>query len=187
MLFVCTVVGFITPVNDANADLVYRLEIFTGFDSPGWTLIGFRMTTDGTFGAIDASNITDWNIEFTSPYGTRRLTPMNSSAFHVGSNLNATATELKLGLRDSNGFGSVSIVTQSPNWYVTWSGATPDQPARLTLGEVFAPDPSSSTEMAPPGTDSVTFATRIPEPVSTTLLLCSFLIRYGIRRDDRIG
>ena len=155
LVFVCAILCFIAGTKDADADLEYRFESFSGFD-PGWSFDGGFIEISGGFvGELTPGNvvlppapasvIANYSVAFTSPLngGTQyTLTPTNSSLFYFdqpAGNAAVSTTSIEFpgpvdafeGLAIIAGFQAITIFSgfveliENPNIRTGISFATP--------------------------------------------------------------
>src|SRR5436190_1551865 len=91
----------------ADASIVYTAPGTAVGSTGSYTL---SITTDGTIGAIQPVNITDFSILISDSHGSITLTPGNAQVGSAGVNLTASSSALTF---DFSGFGYVAF--QNPN------------------------------------------------------------------------
>jgi hypothetical protein len=143
------------------------------------------ITTDGSLGVLDSSQITDWelSIDDGEGHGAMVLSPANSVVFIWGGLFSASALDLSFDFTGSNG----GVLFQSPgigggeNWwclegvasYCTLGGAG-ESVNRLGSGLHITGDNSSPIGLAGP-------PAAVPEPPPWALLLPAWLALSALR------
>jgi len=141
------------------------------------------VTTDNTIGALNAANLTAWNILVSDGANSFTLTESNSAIGMSGSNLSATATDLLFNFSSSGYFFFQNPFAGSGGPYFCWQGngcfdfgggaiglnpvdGSPDQLTRLQGTLVVA-----------------SVAGGVPEPATWAMMLLGFgAIGLAVRR-----
>jgi PEP-CTERM motif-containing protein len=169
----------------ARADIVYSINITSTTPEVGGelsplsdTIIG-TLTTDGTIGVIQSSNILDWNLQLNDnlrPAFDFDLTPANSGIwFDTGNGLTASATGLSFDFSDA---GAVFIIQgTSPhgfssgfNYFCLQATSGPCIAGETIVPDYFAVEGVSATGL----TGTLPLKGGVPEPATWAMMLLGF-------------
>jgi PEP-CTERM motif len=145
-------------------------------DVAGLTTITGTITTDGTLGVLDASNILAWNLTIT--YGTETAVLTGPPSITILDNeLSATASQLLFAFGDP-GPGYVEISNGS--YSIVWAATRLNGDSISTYG-LAPPYPSSingmpntSGNFSFQGGSTLPIASVVPEPSTSALMLVGF-------------
>lgn len=169
---------------EAAAGLMYSTVDQTGFGT-GWEFIGGQLTTDGSLGSVDDTDFIDWDVQFSSPVGTYRLTPANSriSVFWNSPADQPIANSDSLFFEPGQDPAIFAIRTLFPDadeQQVIFSNSTATSAATLRLIDDNAGG-DSSIVIAAAGSQAV-IANAVPEPSSAVFFGLLLLAASGSRR-----
>lgn len=167
----------------------------------GWSLDSGTITTDGTIGVLDVSNIEDWSLTITTPDPTTpfTFTPANSTVhdFTFGADLIASATEITLGSVGGGFPGNIHFKSSGDTERVEFRTAQTSSPVSFQITDASATPDRTGVISYATGNDtpaviaSVSSSSAVPEPSSFALLgLCVAglaLQRYRSRKPSAAG
>jgi len=175
----------------ANAQLSYELLEIN--QSAGWSVEGVSysfdggtLTTDGTLGRLQAGNVVDWNMTFTTHTGTY--------TFHTGNSVMELINEVPLGLPSLD--ATMEGITASPTFDPTHNYALSFRPQDASAISIWwsegvegprvnifdlSGDPGTINRAPLPTSPNNVAITAVPEPSSVILLLVAASAFYGYR------
>ena len=131
------------PQASRASSIVYSIVDYPGLES-GWTVSG-TITTDGTIGTLNVSDITAWSFTFTKAGTTDTWTSAgngSNAAVTQEGGLTATATELEAGTPGALAFSYLILGYTTPNGagQLEWDrqGSVGPQSASDTYQGVFS-------------------------------------------------
>jgi hypothetical protein len=181
----------------ARSDIVYTVNQssttpeVSGELSPLSDTVSGTITTDGTIGAIQSSNIVSYNLELTDnlrPAFDFDLTPADSGIwFDTGNGLSASATALSFNFSDAD---AVFIIQGIPpighgfssgfNYFCFQATSGPCIQGETIVPDYFAQDGVSATGLV--GTVPLS---GVPEPATWAMMLLGFGSLGAVMRSRR--